>query len=151
MRVLTCTYPFPDQEPAVEVSQACLACPYADRALLELHAAISSDDPELLLQIRSFIEWFFAEPREPAYIEEVTRYAADLYTRPDHSGTCVPKAVLFAVYKVRQYDSYVSTPHMTEAAEAAVGGDSVASWPDGEIRRTLGWSALFRWHSLRYE
>jgi hypothetical protein len=70
--------------------------------------------------IRSFTEWFFHpdEDKETYWIAETVRYAADLYTRADHTGTCIPKTVLFAYYKGVQFSS----------------GDPVASWPEGEVR-----------------
>jgi len=146
---LTCSYPFPEQEPPVEVTEDCLQCPRADRSLLGRHTAVANDDPELILAIHGFLSWFYADPEEGEYLDEVTRFAAEVYTGADHNGKCLPKAVLFAIYTLRQYDSHIPLPRLSPAAEAALKGNMAASWPDGEQRRTIPWSGLFRRENLR--
>ena len=92
-----------------------------------------------------FAKWFFAESED---LEEPIRYAADLYTREDHSGTCIPKTLLFAYYKLLQFDA---APAISETARAAIRGELVHSWPDGEIRSGPTWDQMFREYTSQYE
>ena len=144
-RVLFCTFPFPAQSPPLQVSHPCVGCPNADRAILDEHSKLQRDDAELQAAIRSFAKWFLAESEDP---EEAIRYAADLYTREDHTGTCIPKTLLFACYKLSQFDF---APEISETARAAIKGEPVRSWPDGEIRSGLTWNQMFREYTSRYE
>jgi hypothetical protein len=120
-------------------------CPLADLELLRGHTGIDSGDAELLEAIRSFAAWFYA-PGENA--EPEIRYAAELYVRGDHDGTCVPKTLLFAHYKAGQFREQ---PLLSEAAEAALRGERVASWPAGEPAVGQTWRELFAGYSRRYE
>lgn len=149
-RVLTCTFPFPDQTPPVQVSHPCVQCPNADRAILDLHAKIKRNDPELLAALRSFAAWFFAPEAEARVVEQQIQYATDLYTRTDHSGTCIPKTILFAYYKWLQLSSGYG-PELSDSARDALKGVAVASWPDGAVRRGRTWGASFEDYSARYE
>ena len=145
-RVLLCTFPFPAQSPPVQVSHPCEQCPNADRAILDQHASIDRDDPELQSAIRSFAAWFF----EGDAREDIARYAAELYTRADHTGTCIPKTILFAYYKGLQFDGE-SMPPLSATATAALRGEEVESWPAGELRAGETWNALFRDYTARYQ
>jgi len=127
--------------------QCSAKCPRYDAGVMGLHSSIAPDDPELLAALRSFADWLY-EPGQD--IEEQIRYAAQLYTRDDHSGTCIPKTLLFAHYKGLQFDPY-SNRRMSEAALAAVKGEAAASWPDGEIASGTSWNEMFGGYSRRYE
>ena len=128
--------------------ESCSAkCPLYEAAALEEHARISPDDPELLATIRSFAEWFYAKGKD---VEAQVRYAAQLYTREDHDGTCIPKTLLFAHYKQLQFDVY-GAPDLTPFARAAVKGRPVASWPDGYEASCTTWAEMFREYSRRYD
>ena len=129
--------------------EACSAkCPRYDAETLRLHSSIERDDPELLAALRSFADWLYVPGQN---IEEEIRYAAELYTRDDHSGTCIPKALLFAHYKGIQFNSYGPQLKMSEAANGAVRGEAVASWPDGEVASGTTWNEMFAGYSRGYE
>lgn len=149
-RILTCTFPFSDQDPPVETSSPCVECPNAARAVLDQHSLIARDDEELLETIRSFAIWLMDAGSETR-IEEVVRYAADLYTRKDHTGTCVPKTVIFAVGKYRSLDSYGDPFKLTPHGKKAVLGEEVECWPTGERRRTIPAREMFYEYARRYD
>lgn len=123
-------------------------CPNYDARRLRQHSRIKLDDPELLAAIVSFAEWFYAPGQD---LEEQVHYAAELYTRRDHDGTCVPKTILFAHYKHLQFTSYGEPLQPSEAARAALRGETVASWPDGELASGATWNEIFGVYSSRYE
>jgi hypothetical protein len=148
-RVLKCTFPFPDQTPPVQASHACEGCPNADRAVLDRHARLKKDNSELVGALRSFAEWFFAPDTAPNVIDEYVHYGVDLYTRKDHTGTCVPKTIVFAFYKATQFTVY--TPEVSESARAAWNGQPVASWPDGVVRSGRTWNELFANYTASYD
>lgn len=83
-------------------------------------------------------------------IEEHLRYAADLYIREDHTGTCIPKTLLFAYYKGLQFMPE-NPPRLSETAKAALRSKPVSSWPDGEIRSGVTWNEMFREYTAQYE
>ena len=149
-RVLKCTFPFPEQTPPVQVAHPCVQCPNADRALRDLHATIAPDDPELLVALHAFARWFFAAGIKEDTLDGVIRYACDLYTREDHTGTCIPKTILFACYKSMQFDSYFA-PQLSDDASAALKGLTVGSWPDGAPRSGRTWNELFAQYGMRYD
>lgn len=148
--ILRCTFPFPHQTPPAQVSDPCVQCPNADRRILDLHAQIARDDPELVVALRSFADWFFSPEAEARDAAENLRYAADLYTRGDHSGTCIPKTILFAYYKGMQF-SDGEAPPLSDAARAALKGLPVASWPDRVLRSGGTWDELFGDYGRRYD
>ncbi len=148
-RVLRCTFPFPDHEPPVQASEPCVGCPNADRSVLDLHDSIPRDEANLLEAIGSFVDWVMEA--DEYWRSEVTRYAAELYTRPDHSGTCVPKTVLFAIYKGIQFDSMSDGPPLSDRGIAAVRGEPVERWPDGQTASGATWSEMFRNYAKHYE
>jgi hypothetical protein len=146
---VSCTSPFPWQTPAVQVAHPCVQCPNADRTILDRHAAIARDDAELLEALRSFARWILAEDAREYQVEETIRYATDLYTRPDHTGTCIPKTILFACYKAQQFTG--EPMKLSEAARDALKGLPVPSWPDGSTRSGRTWNELFKDYSRRYD
>lgn len=152
-RVLLCTFPFPPQTPPVQVASACEHCPNADRNVLDAHATLDRDDPDLQVAIRRFAEWFYHPDvlKEPQQIEETIRYAADLYTRADHTGTCIPKTILFAHYKGMQFNSYEPPPRLSDEATAALRGEPTRSWPGGEVQSGRTWNELFQDYTARYD
>ena len=123
-------------------------CPLYDAETLSRHSILAVDDPELLVALRSFAAWFYEAGQN---IEDELRFAARLYTRDDHDGTCIPKTILFAHYKSIQFDSYGPHLRLSDAARAAVRGEAVGSWPDGEIASGTTWNQMFAMYSLRYE
>jgi hypothetical protein len=149
-RILLCTFPFPEQSPPLQISHPCVQCPNADRAILDHHSKLPRDDAELQEAIRSFAKWFFDPSVTAEEMEEHLRYAADLYTREDHSGTCIPKTLLFAYYKLFQFDPDFA-PAISETARAALRGEAVRSWPDGKIRGGVTWDEMFREYTARYD
>jgi hypothetical protein len=148
-KVLTCRFPFPPQEPPIVMPESCSEkCPNYDADILGKHAEIRPDDRQLLAAIRSFAEWFY-EPGQD--IEPQIRYAANLYTRSNHAGTCIPKTILFAHYKILQLSSYGGAPRVRKEAVRALAGEEVASWPEGEIASGSSWNALFGLYSAGYD
>lgn len=122
-------------------------CARYDARLAKKHARIEPDDPELQAALRSFAAWFYAAGQD---IEGQIRYAAELYTRRDHTGTCIPKTILFAHYKHLQFDSSGEPLRLSDAARTAVNGEPVASWPDGEEAAGEEWGVLFARYGERY-
>jgi hypothetical protein len=150
-RIVRCSYPFPPQDPPVQAQEPCISCPNADREVLDLHSTISRDDQELREVIRSLTDWMIADA-SASFRTDVIRYAADLYTRDDHSGTCIPKTVLFAIYKLLQFDSSGGSGlRLSDEATSAIRGETVPRWPDGEPARGDRWAALFAGYSQRYD
>jgi hypothetical protein len=149
--VLRCTFPFPAQSPPLQVSHPCVQCPNADRAILDEHSKLPLDNAELQEAIRSFAKWFFDETATEEELEENIRYAANLYTREDHTGTCIPKTLLFAYYKGFQFYMPDEMVPISETAKAAIRGEPVSSWPDGVIRSGLTWKQMFGDYTSRYE
>lgn len=149
MRILRCRFPFPDQEPPVRMPEPCSdKCPNYDAETLRRHNKIKRDDRELQDALRSFANWFY-EPGQD--LEEQIRFAAELYTREDHSGTCIPKTILFMHYKHLQFSSY-KTLTLSEKAKAAIKGAPAASWPDGEpASGATTWNQMFASYSHRYD
>lgn len=149
---MLCTFPFPVQSPPVQVASACEECPKADRNVLDIHATIDRDDPELQAAVRSFAEWFYHPDvlNDREEIDENLRYAATLYTRDDHTGTCIPKAILFSHYKGMQFNSWGAAPRLSEQAATALRGEPTRSWPDGEVRTGRTWNELFEEYTARY-
>ncbi len=148
--IVRCRYPFPAQDPPVVMPEACSAkCPNADAKALARHAKIARGNKQLLEALWSFARWFYDEPDEA--IAEQVRYAAELYTRPDHAGTCIPKTILFAHYKHLQFNSYGPALKVTAAAHAAARGETVASWPDGELASGRTWNEMFASYGARYD
>ncbi|HXG57520.1 MAG TPA: hypothetical protein VNL91_00660 [Thermoanaerobaculia bacterium] len=147
--VLRCTFPFPDLTPPVQANAPCVECPNADRAILDRHAALARDDSALLTEIRSFIDWFLAPSEPKEFRDEIERYATDLYTRPDHSGTCVPKTVLFAIYKLNQF--YGTPPDLSDNGRRAIRGEPAERWPDGVVASGPTWNQMFARYGNRYD
>ncbi len=139
--VLRCFFPFPDQDPPVEVSTECGACPNAPPE----HPVTRLEVPpaELDERVRAFADRFFVRPddRNDEY-EDVVGYAKEIYTRPTlEYGARVPKTVLFAFYKIGQFPSYGTALEISEWGRAALDpGNEVASWPDGVPRRGRSWN-----------
>lgn len=130
----------------MSMPEACSAkCPLADPELLRHHAEIGPRDRKLLAAIRSFAGWFYAPGQN---VDAEIRYAAELYVRGDHDGTCVPKTLLFAHYKAGQFGAQ---PILSDAARAALRGEAVASWPSGEPAAGPAWNEMFRDYGRRYE
>lgn len=149
-RVLKCRYPFPAQDPPVTMPESCAGrCPNAEPRILWQHARIKRDDQELLAALWSFARWFYDEPDDQ--IAEQVGYAAELYTRRNHEGTCIPKTLLFAHYKLLQLDPYAATLKLTDVARAAIRGQEVPSWPDGESASCPAWNQMFAGYGARYE
>ena len=146
--ILRCQFPFPPQAPSVSMPESCSSkCPRYEAAIVKEHSRVAPDDPELLATIRSFAEWFYATGKD---VEPQVRYAAELYTREDHDGTCIPKTLLFAHYKQLQLDVY-GAPELSPAAGAALKGRPVASWPDGIEASGPTWAEMFHQYSRRYD
>ena len=126
-------------------------CPRADAAAFARHAKIKPDDGTLLAAIRDFVAWFYAPGQPQSQLDEQVQYAAELYTRRDHDGACIPKTVLFAHYKHLQYETYGPTLELSEPARHALQGKTVASWPDGEEARGDTWNQLFAEYTMGYD
>lgn len=149
MRILRCRFPFPPQDPPVVMPEACSArCPKYDAGSILLHASMPPDDPELLATLRSFADWLYVGGQD---LDEQIRYAAQLYTRDDHDGTCLPKTLLFAHYKHLQFSSEVEPLQLSDAARAAMKGEPVRSWPDGELASGTTWNEMFGIYSEGYD
>ncbi|MEO8035202.1 MAG: hypothetical protein ABI837_12275 [Acidobacteriota bacterium] len=149
MPILKCRYPFPSQDPPVNMPEECSAkCPHYDRSILAIHDTIAEDDPQLLRTLRSFAEWLYMPGQN---LDEQIRYAAQLYVRPDHSGTCIPKTLLFAHMKHLQFTSYGPVLELSGAAQAAFRGERAASWPDGEPAAGTTWNEMFGHFNRSYE
>lgn len=120
MQILLCRFPFPLQDPPLRMPEECSAkCPRYDAGMTRLHANIMPDNPELLASLRSFADWLYVAGQD---LDEQIRYAAQLYTRDDHDGTCIPKTLLFAHYKHLQYTSEDEPLQLSDAATAAMKG-----------------------------
>jgi hypothetical protein len=151
--IVHCRFPFPPHDPPVAMPEPCReACPNYDRAAFDARAKMRPDDKDLRRAIDSFLSWFYSAEASPALLDEVGRYAAQLYMRSDHSGTCIPKTVLFAHYKGVQ----ISGPEgiadqLSTTAQRALRGEEVASWPDGELASGDTWNALFAAYGRGYE
>lgn len=151
-RIVRCRFPFPQQNPPVEMPEPCSEkCPNYDAASFAQRAEIEVDDSELVNTIRDFAAWFYAPGQEASLIDEQVRYAASLYTRQDHSGTCVPKTMLFAHYKHLQFSSGWPMLELSPAAAAALRGEEIASWPEGGPARGRTWNVMFAQYSRGYD
>lgn len=149
MRVVTCRFPFPPQDPPIEMPEPCSSkCPLYDARTFALHGKLAEDDPELLKTLKSFADWMYQPGQD---LDEQIRYAAQLYTRDDHDGTCIPKTILFAHYKSLQYNSYGPGLQVRAEALAAFKGEPSACWPDGEIASGVTWNELFGGYSKGYD
>lgn len=149
-RILKCRYPFPAQDPPVTMPEPCSAkCPNADAAILAQHASTDPGDEELQATLWSFARWFYDEPDD--LIAAQVRYAAQLYTRSDSDGTCIPKTILFAHYKNLQFNSDGPPLKLSNHARAAIRGELVPSWPDGEPASGTTWNQMFEGYSLGYD
>jgi len=147
--IVRCRFPFPAQEPRVILPEGCSAkCPNYEPQRFALHGAIAPDDPVLLEQLRSFAEWLYLPGQD--YEQEI-RHAALLYARTDHSGTCIPKTMLFMHYKHLQYSSYGPTLELRPEALEAIRGNQTPSWPDGEPAACDSWNKMFGFYSDRYD
>lgn len=151
-RILRCRFPFPPQDPLVEMPEPCSSkCPNFDADLARQHATMSETDATLLATIRNFADWFYKPGQSEEMLDEQIRHAAKLYVRRDHTGTCVPKTVLFMHYKLLQYSTYTAPLELSEYARAALQGKDTLSWPDGESAHGLTWNGMFGRYSSRYE
>jgi hypothetical protein len=147
--ILRCRFPFPPQDPPVVMPEACSAkCPHYDANVLAGHTTINEDDPDLLEALDSFLAWFYKPGQD---IDEQRRFAAELYVRKDHTGTCIPKTVLFMHLKHLQFDSDHRLLELTAEAAAALKGRVVASWPDAERCSGQTWNEMFARYLARYE
>lgn len=152
MRILKCRFPFPDQDPPVNMPEACSSkCPNADETLLAMHDTIPRDDPELQEALRQFARWFYDASVTDKELEEQIRHAAELYTRAGITGTCIPKTILFMHYKHIQYSNYTEPMKVSDAARQACRGETVASWPDGALACGISWNAMFRELTMSYD
>lgn len=122
-------------------------CPLYDAGILAMHSTISPDDPELLAALRSFAQWFYVKDQN---LDEQIRFAAQLYTREDHAGTCIPKTLLFAHYKQLQLDVY-GAREVSPVARAALKGLPVASWPEGDLAGGDTWAEMFFDYTRSYD
>ena len=148
MPILHCRFPFPEQDPPLVLHESCSAkCPRYDAEVLTLRKGMESDDPELVVALRSFADWLYVPGQD---LEEQIRFAGKLYVREDHEGTCLPKTLLFMHYKHLQF-TYDEPLELSKEARAAFKGKVVGSWPDGERCAGSTWNEMFAEYSRRYE
>ena len=139
----TCSLPLPRGCPLPEDARSCVGCPVAE--VQDLDAHVGADAALLDRAARDLLGRAISSDWTPHSAHE---YVLDLYTRTDTPGSSLPKAVLFALYKGRQFGA---EPMETAWGADALSGRPVARWPDEVQAIGLPWGRMFVEYGKRYE